>query len=601
MGQITTVLRRAGWRLGVARFIEALIVLSTASLGLALVLRVVQQLILFNVAWWTILAVTPAVVLVLALGWALARRQGEAAVARRVDEGADLREALSTAISLRGSDDPWARNMLESAEQQARGVNVARAVPIVAPRWWPSPLVAALVLLVVWLVVPPMDVLGRGAVAKKEQVKQEQVEQAKVESQAAVAKVAEALKRLDPEAGKDKAELELPKNAELKPDDIRRAAVKSLTNLKDRLEAVKNNPQMQAAQQTLDKLKQLRTPGQGPLSEVARELAKGDFKSASEALQKLAEKLDSKSLSAKEMEELKKQLESMSKQLADLAKDQSALEQKLQQMGLDKKLAGDPKALEAALQAGSEASKHLTQEQKQQLQQMAQAMQQTSQACQSMSQSMQQAAQASNKNGMGEQGQQAMSQMASQMGDMQAAAQDLASVQAGLSEAKFQMAQMSSGMGQCDNPGMGAAQNGMMGNGRFGEGDSTLAQGQGRGGPGQSQGGGGMGESEAPEKWQQRKFKTTNTGQGPIIGSSVVEGESIRGEAKAAFQSAVEAAEAAASEALESNVVERQYHGPLKHYTAALSGKAGKPGTTAPGASTPGTPAPEPKPASTPK
>lgn len=594
MGQITNVLRRAGWRLGVARFIEALIVLSTTALGLALLARVVQQVFTVSVPWWTVLAVAPGAVVVLALAWSLARRQGEAAVARRVDEGADLRETLSTALSMRGSSDPWAMNVLESAEQKAKVVDVTRAVPITAPRWWPSPLVAALVLLVAWLVVPPMDVLGRGAVAKKEQAKQEQIDQAKVQSESAVAKVAEALKRFDPEAGKDKTPLELPKNAEVKPDDIRRAAVKSLTNLKDRLEAVRNNPQMQSAQQTLDKLKQLRTPGQGPLGEVSRDLAKGDFKSASEALQKLAEKLDSKALTPKEMEDLKKQLESMAKQLADLAKDKSALEQKLAQMGMDPKLAQDPKALEAAMKAGAEASKHLTEAQKQQLQQMAQAMQQASQACQNMSQSMQQAAGACDKNGMSPQGQQAMSQMASQMGDMQAAAQDLASVQAGLAEAKFQMSQMSSSMGQCDNPGMGACQNGMMGTGRFSEGDSTLAQGNGQGGPGQGNGGS-MGEAPAQETWQQRKFKTTNTGQGPIIGSSMVEGESIKGEAKAAFQSAVEAAEAAASEALESNVVERQYHGPLKHYTAALAGRAGsKPAPAS------GTPAPE-APANPPK
>ena len=81
---------------------------------------------------------------------------------------------------------------------------------------------------------------------------------------------------------------------------------------------------------------------------------------------------------------------------------------------------------------------------------------------------------------MGKEGMQAMASMAQQMGDMEAMAQDLASIQAGLSECQSQMSQMSSSMGQCSSPGMGACQNGMMSNGRFGEGDSSLAKGNGR-------------------------------------------------------------------------------------------------------------------------
>lgn len=586
MGQISTLLRRAGWRLGVARFIEALIVLFTGALAAALVMRIAQQVFTFNVPWLMVLTYGPAVIVALSLVYSLARRDSALAVARRVDEGADLRESLSTALAVQRSDDPWARTVVEQATERARTVDVKKAVPIAVPRWWPSPIVAALALLVVWLTVPAFDVLGRKAQAKERDADQQKIEQAKVESQQAVAKVQEALRKIDPTAG-EKQEIEIPKAANLTPEDIRRAAVKNLTDLKAKLENLKNSEKSQTAKATLDKMKELRTPGQGPLSEMSKELAKGDFKQAGEALKDLAAKLQNKELSEKDMAALKKQLEEMAKQLDKLAQDKQALEQKLSEMGLDKALASNPEAMKEAMKAGAQAAKHLTQEQKDQLQKMAEAMKAASQVCQNMSQAMNKAAGECQSGGMGQEGMQAMASMAQQMGNMESMAQDLASLQAGMSEAQHQLSQMSSSMGQCNSPGMGACQNGMFGTGRFSEGDSTLAQGNGTGGPGQSRGGPGVGESQADEKWQTRKFTTTNTGQGPIIGSSVVEGESIKGEAKAAFQDAVAAAEATTAEALENNVVERQYHDVVKHYFGRLKAKAG----TLP--ATPAVPAPK--------
>lgn len=584
MGQITAVLRRAGRRLGVARFIEALIVLSTGLLAACVLARLAQQIFTLNVPWLSVLMYAPGAVVALAGVYALATRAPAAVLARRVDEGADLRETLSTALAVEKSDSPWARSVVSEAQSAAARVDVRRAVPITAPRWWPSPLVAALALLVVWITVPALDVLGRAAAADAKKQDQNKIEQAKVESQQAIAKVQEAIRKIDPEAGKKADQLEIPKDAKLTPEDVRRAAVKNLTDLKAQLEAMKQGTQAQATQNALDKLKQLKTPGPGPLSELSRELSKGDFKQAGEALKQLGEKLQNSQLSEKEMEALKQQLDQMAKQLENLAKDQSALAQKMSEMGLDPKLASDPKALEAALKAGSEMSKHLTQEQKQQLQNAAKAMQQASQMCQNMSKAMQEAAAACNKSGMGQQGMQAMSDMGGQLSQMEAMAQDLASMQAGLSEANHQLSQMSGSMGQCNSPGMGAARNGMMaGTGRWGEGETQGRMGAGSGGPGQSSGGGGVGEAEAPEKFETRKFRTNTTAQGPIIGSTVVEGESVKGEAKAQFRQAVEAAENSVAQALENNLVERQYQDVVKKYFNRLQAKAGT-GATAPAA-----------------
>ena len=95
--------------------------------------------------------------------------------------------------------------------------------------------------------------------------------------------------------------------------------------------------------------------------------------------------------------------------------------------------------------------------------------------------------------------------------------------------------------------------------------------GMGRGGPGQANGGGSK-EQTADESWEKRKVRGA-LGQGPTIGTTLIEGESIKGESTARFQSAVEAATQQANEAMETNAIPREYHEAVKHYFGRLAAK----------------------------
>lgn len=611
MHEITRVLRKAKSRVLLSRALTGLVVLSTAAVACVIALIVIERSGLALVRWDQAAIFAPLAILLGTVLWALIRLPNQQQVARVVDEGADLKESLSTALHVASANDPWSKAVVASASSVAPNVNLKRAVPVRAPKHWPAPFIAAMAAFVLWIVLPSFDILGKKAEAKKLAEDQQRAESQRKEAEKAKAQVDKILAKveaLNPEKGEGDKTKALEENQALKqknPEEIRRAAIRTLTSAMEKIDAAKQTSAAQTAQTMLEKLKQLRTPGQGPLSELSSALAKGNISEAKDQLDKLAQDLASSKLNEKDKEKLAEQLEKMSKQLANLAKDQSALEKALKDAGIDPAAAKDAQQLAEALKNNSQ----LSEQQKQALQNLQQALQNTNNACQNMSQSMQQMAQAcknpqggqqpgSGQNaqagqqqgqqgqegqqgekgdqqgsGMSQQMAQAMDELSDQLSQMEMAEAEMKSMEATAAEAKQQLQALSEGMGQCDSPGMGAAdKGGLGGNGAFKEGQSQ-GDGAGRGGPGISQGGGGMGESAAAESWQKIKAKTEDTGGTPI-GTMLIQGEQVKGESRQQFANIAAAAEQEATEALENNVIERQYHDLVKHYFGQLAAKS---------------------------
>ncbi|MCW5764664.1 MAG: hypothetical protein KIT68_01645 [Phycisphaeraceae bacterium] len=577
MNDITRVLRMASGRLAVSRFIATLVFLLTAAIVTALALRVAEQALGLAVPWWSIAGWGGASVVAASVVWALVRRDSAQRVARRVDEGADLKEAISTALYVKADASPWSAAVVESAARAARGVDVRRAVPIVPPRQWPAPLVAALSLLVVWMVMPSLDLLGSKAQAAAKQADQKKVEQAKVEAKAAETKVQEMLAKLEPppEQQEPKAGEATPPKANT-PEEIRRAAVKSLTDMKERLERLKGSAKAMTGEALRDKMKQLKPPGPGPLAEVARSMAQADFDKAAEGLKELSQKLASGEMSTEQREELARQLEKMKEQLAKLADERKDLERRLEEAGLDRKLAADPEALKKAM----EQNQNLSEEQKQQLAEMASAMQQAGQQCQNMAQAMGQMAKGMGKDGMNQEGMQGMEAMQGQLSQAEMMMQDMEGVEAALAEAKFQLQQMTQKMpGDSDcKGGMGECEGGLAGGSPWKGGEPKSGSGNGAnqgsrdfGGGGQADGSTGT-EAKDDESWQKRKARSP-LGDGPTIGTTFVQGDQIKGESKAQFRQTTEAAAQQATEALESAAIPREYHDVIKHYFGRIKAR----------------------------
>ncbi|MBC7834325.1 MAG: hypothetical protein H7Y88_04390 [Phycisphaerales bacterium] len=591
MNEIKLVLRKAALRLFLSSLLRGLVWAAAVVLGGLILARLVEKMGRFDFPWELIGYGAAGAWIVGGLAWGVFTLADRRAVARRVDDGADLREAISSALCVAGSQDPWARLTVESASEKARKVNVAQAVPIRAPRFWQTPAALGLVFVIVFLTVPE---LGKGAEAKAKEEEQKKIAEAVVQVEEAKSRVEDLASKLGITEDEVTAETDLPEKPR-SADDVRRSAIKQLTSIKDRLAELKKGETGEKVDALKKALSQLKVPGEGPLTELSKELAKGNFKQAQIELQKLAE--NAKNLTPEQKAALEKQLKELAAQLDKLAEEKKDLENKLEKAGLDKNLAADPEALKKALEKMS----NLSEEQKKELMKQAEAAKQCSGACKNMAASMSKMSQAGGQSGQeGQEGMEGMEGLSQQLSELEQMAGEMNMADAAMSEATQQLEALAA-FNQCENPGMGECEGGLCQNPgtRPWSAGEKYQQGRGSGGPGQGAGGA-PGEKEAAANLDKQKFKT-KTQQGPIISSRMVQGEQVRGESVAEFAGAVAAAEQEAAEALEDNVIPREYHDVVKHYFGNLKAKAkaqevkAEGGSTAPAASDAAAPASEKK------
>jgi hypothetical protein len=603
MNTIKGAVRAASIRLFIVGFLARFATLVTLAIIALFIATLLDRLLGVAINWKLSLGVASGAAFVIALIWTFAKRHREIGAAQVLDERAGLRESLSTALCFEKSQDSWAKAVVLSAEEKARGLRVANAIPIEAPQRWYVPVFAALCVAIFWMSLPRYDLLGYFAKREQTQDRTQEIVQVKAEVKAKEDKLAEMLAKAGVELKKeenDDAALGKPAS-EINPEEIRRSAVKKLTDVNERLNQLQSGERQQQLQSLQDQLKQLKQPGPGPLQELSRNLAKGDFAKAQQALSELQKKLEDSSLSPQEKEQLKAQLDGLAKQLQDKAAKQEDLKNMLQKAGLDKKTAEElakqaaknPEAVKKAL----EQLKNMSPEQQKQMMESAMAMAKAMNQSDSMSQSMNQMAQSMSKEGMSKEGQQAMQQLSQQMSEMEQMSQEAQSLAAAASEAKQQLKEMG---GQCDKDGEcegcknggqckgGNCKNG--GNGMWRAGDTNNQSGDGMGnGPGLGNGKRSPEQMAADYRTEKRKANS-NTQAGPIIGTRLVYGEQVRGESAAEFASAVETAKGSAAEALEAMRVPREYQDAVKKYFGTLEKKAddanAKPATDSKPAST---------------
>lgn len=593
MDDIRRALAHAGRRLLALEFFRALAVAVTAALGALILARLTQRLFALEFAWnlWFIGAGVAA--LVGAAGWTIATRPRAARVARTLDDRAGLRESLSTALTVSGQTDPWSSLVVDTASQKARAVKVGEAIPMEAPRFWPVPLCTALALLIVWISVPTMDLLGllkdRRAAADREQ----EVVQAKAEAAEAESRVREALARAgaDPLDERGQRDPQLPEAGQRTPEEIRREAVRSLTNMADQIREMQTGERAQQLENLQQQMRQLRQPGPGPLNEFTRELARGNFEQAQQQLEQMMQQLAQGDVTPQQREQIQQQMRNLSQQLEQNSQNRARMEQALRNTGMTPEQAQQlaqqmsqmsPQQMQQAIQQAAQQMQQqggqpMSQQQMQQLQQMAQAMQQSGEQCQNMSQAMQQMAQAmQSQEGMSQEGMDAMSQMMGELSQMQQMSSEMNAMDAAMNEAMAQLAAMGGGScsgGDSKDKDRLAAMSQEPGEWSAGETQGRTGSTGRSGGAGQGDGGRGPDGGEDGQL-QRERTPTRNTGQGPVIASSLVEGVGIRGDSVAEFQSVTESASTAAAEALETRQVRREYHKAVQMYFGRLAREA---------------------------
>lgn len=583
MNQIHRIVRQAATRLMLQDWLRIFGVALTVALALAILARLTEQafgLSKYFSPWWLkgSLVALGAVVLVTTIA-AFIRRPRPIRAAQTLDERAGLRETLSTAMYIERLEDSWSRAMVAEAAGSATKVRVANALPYEMPRQWPVPVCTGAALALIWITVPNMDLLG----IHKEKVAQEQkaaeVQQVKADIAQKQQKLEEMLQKAKVDVKEEKGESEAGQDKKPEandPEALRRAAVRKLTSLTEKLEAQKESDKSEQLAGLKDAMKQLRQPGDGPLDQFSRSLARGDFNKAQEQLSQMSKELASNDMTPEAREAAKKQMENLAKQMEKLAENQKELARKLEQKGLDKKTAEElaKKAASASkeeMKKALEDAKSLTEEQKQEMMKMCESAGQCSQSMSDMAQAMAKAAKGMTQEGLQQDGMEGMSDLAKELSGAEMLESDMQQLDAALEEAKAQLAELGNCLGgDCNGEGRS------MGPGKVGgwrEG-SSQRMGNGTGGPGH--GSGPSPDAQATDYTVEKKKADIKTTQGPIIGTRLVYGQQVKGDSVAEFAEVVESSSNAAAEALETQQVPREYHDAVKHYFGTLQEKVKK-------------------------
>ncbi len=570
--ELDAVLRGAAARIFLTRFLRSLVLALACALGAMVVALLAQRVFAFPFDWTIAWAVAGAGSFVFALLVTALSKPDRAAVARRVDDAANLRESISTALVVGSENDAWSRAAVDSARDRAKSVRLHEAMPVRAPSNWWVPFAPAAIFALGWFLLPQWDALGANKERQEAQEAKIELISAKEQADEATRKVESILREMGREdlLPEDAPEADIPQPAT--PEEIRRSAIRKLTTVKEELTKLKDSPASLANEQMKDRLAQLRQPGQGPLNEMVSKLQRGDFAGAREALEELQKEMDSGEMTPEQRAALEKQMRALGDQLSQLAQQSDELQEALENAGMNPDLAKNLQELQKALEQNPQG---LSQQQLEQLQKMAQATKQSQGQCQNMGQCA-----GGGCSGMGG--------MSSALSELEMAAAQAGGVSKSLNDtlgqldALAQLDQQAQGdiMSLLDKPPTRGQKQGMWqsgGSGSSGGGGGGMgARGQGAGAEANYQ--------EGAFNTKQDKAATKNQG-GPVVGRMFIDGVQIRGESKAEFQAAASAAESAAAEAIDDRRVPREHQDAVKSYFGRLK------------RAVEGTPAPEPAPA----
>ena len=491
--------------------------------------------------------------------WSLIGRPDRHVAAAALDEAAGLRERVSSGLYCTTSDDPFAQAVLQDAQSVAGSVVVRRHIRL----RFPSPAIytfAAIVVAVVMLLLP--DGMLQRSEAKERRELANAAERTRIEVREQlkpIKKIAETNPALE-DLRKELERIEqAPAGQMMRPEDIRREAIKKVDKLSDTLRQERQSDRFDKISEMKKMLRRVQRQSGGLTEKLNKALAKGDFKGAKEELKQLQDTLAT--LKHEEDQEMVKQLQDQLKDLAkqlDSVADEKQLREKLEQAGVKKE--DIERALKSLSKKDLDQLKKQCQENgmsKKDAEQLAKQLQSNRAACtacKQMSKAMSNAASAAGK------------------GDMEGAAGQMESAGEQLSELEQleqEMNQLDSQLSQCQN-----AKNGMQ-PGCNGQGQKP-GQGNGMGKLGQGQGGLAPEDGTGAVSFKTHRQKV-HTGAGKIIGQFLVDGEQLKGGVSSELAEVVAAEERDATDAVNQDRIPRQYQKSVKEYFSYVQKALGKP------------------------
>ena len=357
MSRIRALVRQAKLRLALATFGRSFAyTLSAASILSMLVILTKRQMV-FPFAVDTILLINFTLAVISSLAFTWLKLPEEVGVAQEVDKRCNLKERLSTSLSLEGdlAESEIARALIADTEKSTGQINLTREFPLKPTRLFclPCLLVPCMFLLYLW-----MDPVG---IAKAEPVSESKVEEKNQVNEAAklLKRQIQQRKRNASEKGLLEAE-KLYGRLESKIDSVikdpkmdQKQTMIAMNDLKKQLE--QRSSQLSNPESFKKILAQMKGLQAGVGKEMLDAMKKGDYKSAKERIDQLANQLQKEGLSEQEKASLKKELDALGNALK---KSIDAATQQKNQL---------ERQLESAREAGDQAEVARLQEQLQSL------------------------------------------------------------------------------------------------------------------------------------------------------------------------------------------------------------------------------------------
>ena len=500
--------------------------------------------------------------------------------------------------------------VVSDADEAARNISVHKALPIRPGRVWRYVPVVAGLCAGAYLWLPQMDLAGLAHAREIQERERAEAETAR-EALAKTLTTIEQAEANQPEtADGDLQQQELLDQIaqltqqDLSDSDLRREAAAKLSEAREQLaeQALKKEQELRPVENMLTRLD---TEQPGPADDFASALRRGDMGAAQQALQDLAQQVDS--MPDADREALAQQLQSLAEQLEQAAHQQQQMAQQQQQQAeqamrdagmtqeqIDQaqQLSNNPQALQQQLQdqGMSQQDAQRLAEQVSQAQQNGNQSNNGQQCANGLSEAlrrMQQAAQnqqgggqgqQNQQGGQGQQQQQAQGQQQQQSGQ-QGGGQSFQQAAGGASDQLNQIARMreqlaqtqraqsqaQDAMDQLARGGGGQAGNQ---NQQDGSGGDKKDQNAGVGGhqAGTGEGGNPLGEHQFAGPYNVRAEDDIQDGSGRIIASWMQQGPSYAGEPNVEYDQAVTDARQHAEKAVTEDRVPQRYHQTIRQY-----------------------------------
>ena len=298
-------LRQAGWRLNLSRALSLGLWSSSICLAIACAIVLADQLFVWGIPWTMIVGGALGAAVIVTTGMTYITRRRTIDVALILDQQCQLKERLSTLVSLDDAEREQAvgRALVADVESRASQIDVAKSLPIKVSRWSWLPAIPAAVLMAIVSFVGPLDWATRSharetSAAERERIAEETKQLAqRIKEQEKKLEEAGASEELKDVAAKiEKAAREINEDKKSSPE---KAALKLSDLAKSIEEQRKKNGGLDRMKRALESL----TGGEeGPASKLQESLKDGDFKEAAKQLKKLKEEIAKGNLSAEEKE-----------------------------------------------------------------------------------------------------------------------------------------------------------------------------------------------------------------------------------------------------------------------------------------------------------